>query len=312
MLFLPEATGLGESIRVYMVNQIKRTTTLLGMLLFLIGTAGQAKASFPEDIDLRGLSGLDTPTAQLMFDYVIREMAMTISPKALSPAETIGTFGFEIGLENTLAFPHTTVESDADMPTWDIYNAWDMVTESGEPNPGVVYMPTIRLRKGLPYSFEIGTNVGWMLSTRQTVLGVFGRWAPQEGWRNIPDFAIGLAYNGLVGNETLDLGVFEFDMSVGYTFAFGIDRKYTSAKFSPFFGLGFLASHAKAKNIEFDLLPATAWANKAEPGVQPSDFRFTKIIIGFTLVNNHFQFGFDGELIPKGVHALNLRVGLNY
>ncbi|MDP7113975.1 MAG: hypothetical protein QGH45_18540, partial [Myxococcota bacterium] len=137
-------------------------------------------------------------------------------------------------------------------------------------------------------------------------------WAPMEGWPNVPDVALGFGYNGLVGNETLDLGVFEFDITVGYTFSFGLDRKYTSAQFAPFVGLGVLASHAKAKNIDFELLPATAWGNKAEPGVIPNDFRYTKIFVGFTLVNNHFVFAFNGELIPKGVHALNLRVGLNY
>lgn len=279
-------------------------------LVVLLGSP--ASAAYPEDIDVNGLQDLDYSTAQQMFDYVAREMAMSISPKALAPAETIGAWGFEIGFENTLAFPHTSVESDESQPTWDWFSSWDMLTASGEPTPGVIYIPQVRLRKGLPYSFEIGSTVGWIFNTKQAILGAYGRWAPQEGWPNVPDVALGWGYTGMIGNESLDLGVFEFDMTVGYTFAFGLDRKYTSAKFSPFVGLGFLASHATPKNIDFDLLPVTAWAGSAEPGVIPSDFRFTKIFVGFTLVSNHFQFGFNGELIPKGVHAINLRVGLNY
>ncbi len=285
---------------------------LAAALLVVALFAGRADAKFPEDIDVRGLQQLDVNTAQVMFEYVVREMAMTISPKALSPGETLGTFGFELGFENTLAFPHTTTDADETIPVWDVFNAWELMTESGEPNPGIIYMPQVRLRKGLPYSFEVGTTLGWMLNTRQSVLGVYGRWAPQEGWRNVPDVSLGWAYSGLVGNETLDMGVFEFDVTVGYTFVFGLDKEFTSARFAPFAGLGFLSSHAKPKNIEFDLTPVTGWAAKAEPGVNPADFRYTKIFVGFTLVNNHFQFAFNGELIPKGVQALNVRIGLNY
>lgn len=294
--------------RMMMVSRV----TLLLVPVLVLGLSQPASAAFPEDIDVGGLDGLDAPTQQRMFDYIVREMAGVISPKALSTAGTIGTFGFEIGFENTLAFPHTTTEADTNLPIYDIYTAWDLMTASGEANPGVIYMPQVRLRKGLPYSFEIGTTLGWMLNTRQTVLGVYGRWAPQEGWRNVPDIGLAWAYNGLIGNETLDMGVFEFDLTVGYTFTFGIDRKYTSAQFSPFAGLGFMTAHAKPKNIEFDLLPATGWANKAEAGVSAADFRFTKVVIGFSLVNNHFQFAFNGELIPTGVHAINMRVGLKY
>lgn len=285
--------------------------SLVGLIMAL-APPRPADARYPEDLDVNGLSLLDSATAQSMFDYVVREMAMTISPKALSPGETVGAYGFELGFENTLAFPHTSPEADSNAPIWDMFTAWDMMTRSGEPSPGVIYIPQVRLRKGLPYSLEVGATVGWILNTRQTILGGFGRWAPMEGWPNVPDVALGFGYNGLVGNETLDLGVFEFDITVGYTFSFGLDRKYTSAQFAPFVGLGVLASHAKAKNIDFELLPATAWGNKAEPGVIPNDFRYTKIFVGFTLVNNHFVFAFNGELIPKGVHALNLRVGLNY
>jgi len=285
-------------------------STVAVALVLCLGSP--ARAGFPEDIDVSGLSTLDTSTAQRMFDYVVREMAMTISPKALSPGETIGTWGFEIGFENTLAFPHTSQEADENIPTWDRFTAWDMLTASGETNPGVIYMPTLRLRKGLPLSFEVGSTVGWLFNTKQAVLGIYGRWAPQEGWPNVPDIALAWGYSGMIGNETLDLGVFEFDMTVGYTFAFGLDKKYTSAKFAPFAGIGLLASHAKPKNIDFELLPATGWAGSAEPGVLPSDFRFTKIFIGFTLVANNFQFGFSGELIPKGVHTINLRVGVAY
>ena len=285
------------------------STTAVALVLCL---GNPARAGFPEDIDVSGLATLDSSTAQRMFDYVVREMAMTISPKALSPGETIGTWGFELGFENTLAFPHTTEEADENIPTWDRFTAWDLLTASGETNPGVIYLPTVRLRKGLPLSFEVGSTIGWLFNTKQAVVGVYGRWAPQEGWPNVPDIALAWAYSGMVGNETLDLGVFEFDITVGYTFSFGLDKKYTSAKFSPFAGIGLLASHAKPKNIDFELLPATGWAGSAEPGVLPSDFRFTKIFIGFTLVANNFQFGFNGELIPKGVHTINLRVGVAY
>ena len=281
-------------------------------LVLVLVVCGPARASFPEDIDVNGLSTLDPTTAQRMFDYVVREMAMTISPKSLSPGETVGAYGFELGFENTLAFPHTTIESDENQPTWDKFTAWDLLTASGDPNPGVIYVPTVRLRKGLPYSFEVGSTVGWLFNTKSAVMGLYGRWAPQEGWPNVPDIALAWGYNGLIGNETLDLGVFEFDITIGYTFSFGLDRKYTSAKFSPFAGVGFLASHASPKNIDFELLPVTAWAGSAEPGVIPADFRYTKIFLGFVLVANHFQFAFDGELIPGGVHAINLRVGANY
>jgi hypothetical protein len=299
-----------------MVSPIRRSTPTLLLVLLAIGVAvgasRPAAADFPEDLDVRGLGTLDSATAQRMFDYVVQETAMIISPKALSPGETLGTWGFEIGLENTLAFPHTTADADENMPTWDMFSAWDMMTASGIPSPGVVYIPSLRLRKGLPYSFEVGATAGWILNTKQGILGVNGRWAPQEGWPNVPDVALSWGYNGLVGNDTLDLGVFEFDLTVGYTFNFGLDRKYTSARFSPFAGVGFLTSHAKAKNVDFDLLPVTGWGGKAEPGVVPADFRYTKIFVGFTLVANQFQFGFDGELIPKGVHTINLRIGVNY
>ncbi len=312
------------------------STGALAFLLTLL-PGHFAEAGFPEDINVQNLKSGANPFAnsdwQGVFNFVAREAAMAISPKALSPASTLGLYGFELGFEGTVSFLHDdegTSSGNPDISYWRLLTSDDpdsLTTTNPDAVP-VMVQPTIRLRKGLPYSFEVGTSFSYIAQTRQGVIGGYGRWALNEGWRRVPDISITLGYNAYIGNEQLDLGVLEFDLAVGYTFPFGIDDKYASARFSPFAGWGHATLHARPKNVSEEIsdkvLPITGFAGSAlgevdeltgNPSgiIDPSEFQFDKFFVGFAIQSAHFSFLIDGEfIVPRGVHSVSTRMAIPF
>ncbi|MCK6530992.1 hypothetical protein L6R50_26680 [Myxococcota bacterium] len=308
-----------------------RTPALVGIAAAatLALSAPPAVAGWPEDVTVQNLASGGVPYGssewQSVFNFVAREMAMVIGPKALGPAETLGLYGSEIGFETSVAFPHS--EEGATDGDGSSVSYWEALTESGTASPALV-VPTIRVRKGLPYSFEVGTTFGYLAPTRQAVVGGYGRWSFAEGWRKVPDVAITFAYNGYVGNEQLDLGVLLFDLTVGYTFAFGIDDKYAGARFSPFVGWGHGTLHARPKNltgaVAERVLPISGFSDSGLSEVDPEtenpkgivdtrEFQFDKFFFGFSIQSGNFSFLIDAELVvPRGVHSVSTRFAVPF
>lgn len=187
-------------------------------------------------------------TQQLMFQNLVRDLGMATSVSALGPGETLGVYGFEVGLDYRLQLVprRTTTSGNQDDLAKQIAKAdhWRTLDDDHRLSLGeAVLLPTLRLRKGLPFSTEVGADLSWFSFSHQAALSFYARGALHEGmwdkeWRAIPDVAFCLATTRFVGNEELDLSSLEWGMTFGWTFPVAGTRDSHVGTFSPFFGVG--------------------------------------------------------------------------
>ncbi len=85
------------------------------------------------------------------YEQFLAEYAFGLSPKNLTPAETLGYSGFYLGIEGTVTpRPKNSTE------------IWEKGTIKEDFAPGAMFMPGIRVRKGLPWSFELGGSLNYL------------------------------------------------------------------------------------------------------------------------------------------------------
>lgn len=254
----------------------------------------------------------DDPQFQLdpsEYRKLIVEMAITISPSVLAPADTLGIHGFDIGVEGNSAFIHSG----------ELY--WEKATRSGNPS-AFMYMPTARIRKGLPFSFEVESTVSHIPFTEQNVISGGGRFALHEGFELVPDLTFGVNYANLLGNPYLRLGVFQWSMSLGYTWAIGQVKKIRTATISPYVAYSQLYVDSQimavrdSNGINRDV---QGYANAAGLGnggglrlSKRKDPRPDKWVVGVQARSGPVSFLIDTELVDRGVPSVNLRVGTSF
>ena len=205
-----------------------RKFACLAAALGVLATAGAARAN-PMDLTLSRLfderacttTALSQPNAssicadQAAFRELSREFGLVMAPALLAPAETLGYAGFYLGLEGSI----TTINASND----DLSNVWFRATEDQNPD-SVMFVPSIHARKGLPFSFELGTNVSYISATEQVLLGLDIRWAVLEGYRTgwkayFPDISVRGAVNRLMGDDEMDMTVWSIDVALSHPFA---------------------------------------------------------------------------------------------
>ncbi len=245
------------------------------------------------DIAVERLEAIDPSGRQARLDFVVRELAMSIGGPPNRAVASLGLYEFEIATDHRLAFihaePRTTTET----------SPWQDLAEGGTPS-AVGYLPGLSFRKGLPWSFEVGVDTAWLASTRQFVIGGYGRWAFVGGWDKVPDAAIQVGYKGYVGNDELELGVLELDLSVGYTFKASSKKERPGTRFSPFAGYSLLLAHAQPLTEVEDVGSVSAWSTGASVGVDPRDFRFHRFFGGMEVLAGQLVFRAGGDVtVPR-------------
>jgi hypothetical protein len=273
-----------------------------------------ALGAFPDDLVVDRLSEIETARRQAKLNFVVREVAGLISGPPSHAVGSLGYLEFEFSFDNRLGFLHTSPLSGEEV------SAWDALSEDGDAS-GVGYLPTVRFRKGLPWSIEVGVDFAWLAGSRQVALGGYARWAFLDGWKKVPDMALSLGYTGYIGNDELDLGVFDLALSIGYTFDVaskpGAIRPAT--KFSPFAGYQYLMAHAAPAFVDVDGVgPVSAWVSEEEPllGVDPSRFRYHRAFVGLEIGSGEVVFRTSGDFTfgkdaPVSV-GLNVGLGVSF
>jgi len=187
---------------------------------------------------------------QRLFNTISRDLALAIGNKGVMPAETLGVNGFEIGLDTTITYVGTaercSVESQitACQHEYDRLDAWRVMDADHRLTFGnALVLPTLRLRKGLPFSTEAGLDLTYLSFSHQGALTGYGRVALHEGmwdrnWHVIPDVAVTLSGSRFLGNEELAVSMFEWATSFGWTFPVGGIRDSHLGTISPFLGTG--------------------------------------------------------------------------
>ena len=123
-----------------------------------------------KDIRVDQLENVERSERQASFNWVTRELAMAIAAPPTHSVSSLGMFEFEVSTDHRLAFVHDSTGAGR--------APWSEMSEDGEGSE-VQYIPRVVVRKGLPYSFELGGNLGWLGVSRQFVVGGYARWVDQ-------------------------------------------------------------------------------------------------------------------------------------
>ncbi len=163
----------------------------------------------PLDLDLHRLGNPSDPDARQRFALLSSEMALALSSFILHPPSTTGLAGLAVDLETGWAPVHPTfIGGQTSWPT-------------RGPAPGALWMPSLHVRKGLPFSFEIGGRIIYLYESTMVAAQGELKWALNEGLRSWPDLALRVAVTRLFGQPDWNLSTLELDLMLGKRFAVG-------------------------------------------------------------------------------------------
>jgi hypothetical protein len=168
------------------------------------------------------------------FRELTTELAYVVAPRSITPAETLGHSGFSVGMGWSGSFV-----SDEDY--------WRLTEDGQQTQRPTEFFNVLQVefRKGLPWSFEVGTHVMWVLDSEMVAPGIDLRWSFQEGYDFLPDFALRAAVNTLLGTRDFDLTTVSVDFSLSKAFAVG-----GVAQLAPYFSWGVLFISATSDIVD--------------------------------------------------------------
>jgi hypothetical protein len=216
------------------------------------------------------------------FKRIIAQFGFAFAPLAMYPARTTGFGGFQVSVQAA----YTSIDHDAEY--------WKLGTQGPvDPNTSQnsvrnnspdswLQVYNFNLRKGLPFGFELGTNIGYMVHTNIISGGADVRWSLLEGFRTgllgiLPDLAIGAGVRTITGTSEFQLTVASGDALVSKPIPIA-----DSSVFTPYIGYQFIRIFGDSGLV--DPTPATdalgycnyrgqnvpgGWVDPANPGQRP-------------------------------------------
>ena len=225
---------------------ISLTFCFLSLLSFISLTEARA-----DDIEFQ------TGMTQSYFGKFSKELGAALSYKALSPAEPLGTLGFDVGLEISA----TNIDEGADY--------WKKATKNAD-MPDMIPLPKIYARKGLPFNIDVGAIYSKVPDSNISLLGAEVKYSILKGSVATPAVAIRGSYTQLMGVDQLDFKTYGADVSISKGFL----------NVTPFGGIGAVWTSSEAKN-----LPAGIPSLNKENNTQIKYFggvRFTLLLLNMT------------------------------
>jgi hypothetical protein len=176
------------------------------------------------------------PVRQTMYKSLMSELGVVMAPRALTPADTLGYSGFQLGFETSF----TQISNTADF--------W----QKGVEKVSSGFLPTISVmaRKGiwLPLpGFEIGAGATKLIDSNLYAVQAYAKLALHEGFHDwaIPSLAVRGAVSHLLGTSQVDLTVISVDATVSKSF--GIAGTVT---LDPYVGAGALLGIVRGQVID--------------------------------------------------------------
>ncbi|MDC0709818.1 hypothetical protein POL68_15200 [Stigmatella sp. ncwal1] len=203
-----------------------------------LATLLSGATAYADDNDLR-IEKLGNPAAEVTaglptgnsnFQAFARTFGAAITSTNLMPPETLGHSGFNLNLELSVI----NLPDDVLIPT------------EGD-QPGSVLLPSLHVRKGLPFSLELGARVGWV--EKSSIIAASGelKWAINEGFTYLPDIGVRGHVTRLMGVRDLGLTAAGLDIGVGKQFPVG-----GMVTFTPYGGLDLTFVGADSRNLDFN------------------------------------------------------------
>jgi hypothetical protein len=223
------------------------------------------------------------PGAQIRFARMTAALGLAFIPAFSEAAGSIGQAGFEVGFSGQVAFPRLSPDE------------WATEGSRGTSAPQALFLPALRLRKGLGGSFELGTVVTYLTGSQIAALSFELRFSPLDGLASAPDVTVRAYATRLVGAQSLDLTVGGADLAVSRSFAFaGV------ARLQPYGQIGIAFIDASSAVIDFR--PGTE--NQKDPRADDGAFhplkffqnRYERASLGFRLLAGPAELGLEGDL----------------
>ena len=146
---------------------------------------------------------------QAAFNRLAVDLGEVFAPRLANPAETLGEAGFAVGVMTSLSF----------IPSDEQY--WREVVEDRDPSSSL-FTGHLQVRKGLPFSFEVAGNMGYLFNSEMFTVGADLKWALHEGFFYMPAVAVRGSVNTVLGAEYLNLAsTAGWDVSVSKDFGIG-------------------------------------------------------------------------------------------
>lgn len=272
--------------------------TLIAALMFSASPASAAKY----DLNLgRYFSATcDINCAQANYDSLMKELGQITAPIFLAPAETLGLNGFTFGIEGSVV----PIQHDQEF--------WTAATEG---TPGsVLFIPHIHIRKGLPFSFEVGTQLSYIPDSELFTVGAEVKWAVNEGFHYIPDLSVRIAINHTVGAKDFELTTGGWDVALSK--AFGIAGMLS---LTPYAGYNMLFVHSSSHVvIEIDqTVNPPVFENWVFNEVTWNKTMFHRFFFGLRLTTFIFQLAVEGVFTmdandAEGISMFNFKLGFDY
>ncbi len=262
---------------------MRRPLALLAAVCAL--AAAPARAAEPLDLDLArlgaptaavwaqlGYSAGDAATlageSQVRFGRLASDLALAFSSPLQQPGSTTGYAGFAFGLEASYAQVKHGVVGTPSLGGFTAPDYW--VTRSMK--PGALFIPGLHVRKGLPFSLELGGRLMYLAQSSYYGAQLEAKWALLEGYRSYPDVAVRGAWTTVLGQRDLRLSTLEGDVLVSKRF--GVNAV---TSFTPYLGARFTQMRASTGDIQFDAAaaPTDLGTTAAFPKVSALFYRTT-------------------------------------
>lgn len=184
--------------------------------------------------------------ARSRFGMLASDLTLAVTSSLLTPGSTTGHSGFDMALEGAYAQTHAEVAGTATGTVGGTtFGPRDYWPTRGM-TPHELFVPGIRIRKALPFSFELGARFKYLSQSALYAGQIEGKWAFFEGDRVVPDFALRLAYTRVGGVRTLNIGATDVDFVVSKRFGIlGV------VSLTPYGALRFTYMRASSDPIEF-------------------------------------------------------------
>jgi len=195
------------------------------------------------------------------------QLGLGITSFALEPPTTGGRLGLEVALEGAWAQVKHDDSGTLAPPVGPPVATWPV----RGPDPSALRLAAFHVRKPLPWSFEVGARVIYPDQTELAAAQGELRWAVNESWGPLPDFAFRVAYTRLFGQRDLELQVLDVDATVGKKLAVG-----GSMRITPWASARVSALAARTSPIDFG--PASACgAAGCFPDTRPPDLALATV-----------------------------------
>jgi len=160
------------------------------------------------------------PDAQERFARFVMDFAMAVTPLPAGQAGSMGDAGFSLSLSADVAVinPQQKLLSGGSRLVWPTERT--LSDASKGPAPAFL-VPTLHLRKGLPFGFEVGGSFGFIPLSQMITTSGHVKWALFEGVQYVPDISVQALVTSVLGTGPLSLVVGGWDAGATEKFSIG-------------------------------------------------------------------------------------------